>query len=186
MARWSAALMLIVAGVAVVSSEEGKVDVKDEAEKWFQKQSKSLMGKRFMEKADCKQFFQHMQKEHPAYAGNNENALNIMSLCAKQKQIERDRRDLQDYAVKYFHDPEETELTTCSEFADDFMSEYDKTFQGEKGEAEAYCYFFKEEGNLSSLRKVQQEHKHKTRSMDDAIKEAKDIYQESKQENEEL
>ena len=32
-------------------------------------------------------------------------------------QIERDRRDLQDYAVKYFNDPEETELSTCAEFA---------------------------------------------------------------------
>jgi hypothetical protein len=38
--------------------------------------------------------------------------------------------------------------------ADDFVSEYAKTFKGEKGEAEAYCYFFKEEGNLASLRKV--------------------------------
>ena len=32
-------------------------------------------------------------------------------------QIERDRRDLQDYAVKYFNDPEETALSTCAEFA---------------------------------------------------------------------
>ena len=159
-------------------------------------------------------------------------------------QIERDRRDLQDYAVKYFNDPEETALSTCAEFAgvctvkwgrrvcwclywaggcrefgmvekarrwgemeaystagrthppphthththkhkhthshhftayththmhtyintharthtcmraDDFVSEYAKSFKGEKGEAEAYCYFFKEEGNLASLRKV--------------------------------
>ena len=38
--------------------------------------------------------------------------------------------------------------------ADDFVSEYAKSFKGEKGEAEAYCYFFKEEGNLASLRKV--------------------------------
>ena len=44
--------------------------------------------------------------------------------CDKQRQIERDRRDLQDYAVRYFKDPEETELSTCAEFADDFVSEY--------------------------------------------------------------
>jgi hypothetical protein len=44
--------------------------------------------------------------------------------CDKQRQIERDRRDLQDYAVRYFKDPEETELSTCAEFADDFLSEY--------------------------------------------------------------
>lgn len=103
-----------------------------------------------------------------------------MLLCM---QIERDRRDLQAYAVSYFNDPEETELSTCAEFAgthllshvpgvlsffdgsdtdfgeliwhaDDFMSEYSKTFKGEKGEAEAYCYFFREEGNLDSLRQV--------------------------------
>jgi hypothetical protein len=34
------------------------------------------------------------------------------------------------------------------------MSEYSKTFKGERGEAEAYCYYFKEEGNLDNLRKV--------------------------------
>jgi hypothetical protein len=34
------------------------------------------------------------------------------------------------------------------------MSEYSKTFKGERGEAEAYCYFFKEEGTLDKLRKV--------------------------------
>jgi hypothetical protein len=45
--------------------------------------------------------------------------------------------------------------------ADDFVSEYAKTFKGEKGEAEAYCYFFKEEGNLASLRKVGLEKKKK-------------------------
>jgi len=33
--------------------------------------------------------------------------------CKEQRQIERDRRDLQAYAVGYFHDPEETELSTC-------------------------------------------------------------------------
>ncbi len=44
--------------------------------------------------------------------------------CDKQRQIERDRRDLQDYAVRYFKDPEDTELSTCAEFADDFVSEY--------------------------------------------------------------
>lgn len=34
------------------------------------------------------------------------------------------------------------QLSTCAEFADDFVSEY-TTFKGEKGEAEAYCYFFR-------------------------------------------
>ena len=52
----------------------------------------------------------------PALAG-----LQILSPCQKRSQfsakIERDRRDLQDYAVKYFNDPEETELSTCAEFA---------------------------------------------------------------------
>ena len=49
--------------------------------------------------------------------------------------------------------------------AEDFVSEYSRTFKGEKGEAEAYCYFFKEEGNLASLRKVSREntHTHKTK-----------------------
>eukprot|EP00802_Teleaulax_amphioxeia_P030647 Tamp_33350.p1 GENE.Tamp_33350~~Tamp_33350.p1 ORF type:complete len:194 (+),score=68.00 Tamp_33350:56-583(+) len=171
---------------ALVAADGDKVDVKDEAERWFQKLSKNWMGKRFMEKADCKNFFKHMEEQHPAFAAENANKLNIMSVCASQKQIERDRRDLQDYAVKYFNDPEETELSTCAEFAEDFVSEYSRTFKGEKGEAEAYCYFFKEEGNLASLRKVQAEHKEKTRHMDDAIREAKSIYQETKEGVEEL
>ncbi len=34
------------------------------------------------------------------------------------------------------------QLSTCKEFADDFVSEY-STFKGEQGEAEAYCYFFR-------------------------------------------
>ena len=51
-------------------------------------------------------------------------ALTTRAQCEKQRQIERDRRDLQDYAVRYFKDPEETELSTCAEFADDFVSEY--------------------------------------------------------------
>ena len=97
--------------------------------------------------------------------------------CKKQKQIERDRRDLQDYAVKYFHDPEETELSNCKEFADDFVSEYGKSFKGEKGEAEAYCHFFREEGSLRDLRKVQADHKKKTRNLKDAAKEAKNIFE---------
>ena len=44
--------------------------------------------------------------------------------------------------------------TATRTHADDFMSEYSKTFKGERGEAEAYCYYFKEEGNLDNLRKV--------------------------------
>jgi hypothetical protein len=53
--------------------------------------------------------------------------------CKEQVQVERDRRDLQDYAIKYFNDPEETAVATCEEFADDFVSEY-TSFKGEKGE----------------------------------------------------
>ena len=44
--------------------------------------------------------------------------------------------------------------------AEDFVSEYSRTFKGEKGEAEAYCYFFKEEGNLASLQKVSRDNTH--------------------------
>lgn len=57
-----------------------------QAEKWFQKLSKSWMGKRFMEKANCKKFFKHMEEQHSAFTAENENKLNIMSVCASQKQ----------------------------------------------------------------------------------------------------
>jgi hypothetical protein len=57
-----------------------------QAERWFQKLSKNWMGKRFMEKADCKKFFKHMEEQHPAFAAENANKLNIMSVCASQKQ----------------------------------------------------------------------------------------------------
>ena len=57
-----------------------------QAERWFQKLSKNWMGKRFTEKADCKKFFKHMEEQHPAFAAENENKLNIMSVCASQKQ----------------------------------------------------------------------------------------------------
>jgi hypothetical protein len=40
-----------------------------------------------------------------------------------------------------------------------------------------YVYVSREEGNLKALRQVQQEHKEKTKHMDDAIKTAKEIYQ---------
>lgn len=51
--RWRAAcagLALIGVVAAADTSGEGKVDVKDEAERWFQKQSQKLLGKKFMEK----------------------------------------------------------------------------------------------------------------------------------------
>lgn len=35
-----------------------------------------------------------------------------------QRNVERDRRDLQAYAVGYFKDPEETELSTCVPHSD--------------------------------------------------------------------
>jgi hypothetical protein len=57
-----------------------------QAEKWFQKLSKSWMGKRFMEKADCKNFFKHMEEQHAAFTAESANKLNIMSVCASQKQ----------------------------------------------------------------------------------------------------
>ena len=53
-----------------------------------------------------------------------------------------------------FFDGSDTDLGELIRHAEDFMSEYSKTFKGEKGEAEAYCYFFREEGNLASLRQV--------------------------------
>jgi hypothetical protein len=39
------------------------------------------------EKFDCKNFFRYMEETHPAFAASNENKLNIMSICAKQKQV---------------------------------------------------------------------------------------------------
>jgi hypothetical protein len=39
------------------------------------------------EKFDCKNFFRYMVETHPAFAASNENKLNIMSICAKQKQV---------------------------------------------------------------------------------------------------
>ena len=43
-------MALIGVVAAADTSGEGKVDVKDEAERWFQKQSQKLLGKKFMEK----------------------------------------------------------------------------------------------------------------------------------------
>mmetsp|Transcript_7776 Transcript_7776/g.12371 ORF Transcript_7776/g.12371 Transcript_7776/m.12371 type:complete len:179 (+) Transcript_7776:168-704(+) len=169
---------LILLAVAVSAKE---FDLKEEAEQWFTKQKSGVNGKKFMEKVHCDTFFKHVQEVAPEFAAKNENKLNIQSTCKKQKQVERDRRDLQDYAVKYFNDPEETELSDCKEFAEDFLSEYESSFKGEKGEAEAYCHFFKEEGQLAQLRQVQSDHKKKTRNMDDAIKTAKQIYEDNKE-----
>lgn len=45
------------------------------------------MGKRFMEKTNCDKFFSYMQENHPAFTAENENKLNIMSICKKQKQV---------------------------------------------------------------------------------------------------
>mmetsp|Transcript_10716 Transcript_10716/g.25574 ORF Transcript_10716/g.25574 Transcript_10716/m.25574 type:complete len:192 (-) Transcript_10716:45-620(-) len=171
------AAIVLFSQLSMTSGEGDKVDIKEEAEKWFTKQATGLLGKKFLEKVKCKKFFDYMDKQHPGFMDSNENKLNVMSTCESQRKIERDRRDLQDYAVKYFNDAEEAELSTCKEFAEDFLSEY-STFSGEKGEAEAYCYFFKEEGNLAALRQVQQDHKAKTKHMDAAINEAKRIHEE--------
>mmetsp|Transcript_29177 Transcript_29177/g.59792 ORF Transcript_29177/g.59792 Transcript_29177/m.59792 type:complete len:191 (-) Transcript_29177:22-594(-) len=159
-------------------SAAGDVDIKEEAEQWFTKQGTGLVGKKFVEKVKCSKFAKYMDETHPGFSDKSDNKLNIQSTCNQQKKIERDRRDLQDYAVKYFNDPEETEMSTCKEFADDFVSEYSNSFSGEIGEAEAYCHFFREEGNLAALRQVQTEHKSKTKHMEDAIKVAKEIHQE--------
>lgn len=58
-----------------------------QAERWFQGQHKKLMGKRFMEKTSCDKFFSYMQETYPAFVAENENKLNIMSICKKQKQV---------------------------------------------------------------------------------------------------
>mmetsp|Transcript_10893 Transcript_10893/g.26674 ORF Transcript_10893/g.26674 Transcript_10893/m.26674 type:complete len:190 (-) Transcript_10893:195-764(-) len=168
---------LLVLGLALA---EPKVDdAKEEVEGWMQKQVPGVLGKSFMEKVSCEKFYKHFDAKFPDYYKENpeKTKMHVVSLCKTQRQVERDRRDLQVYAVQYFKDPEETELSTCAEFAEDFLSEYPK-FKGEKGEAEAYCYFFREEGNMDALRQVQKEHKDKTRTMEDAIKTAKQIHKE--------
>jgi hypothetical protein len=58
-----------------------------QAERWFQGQHKKLMGKRFMEKVSCDKFFSFMEEQHPTFAAENENKLNIMSICKKQRQV---------------------------------------------------------------------------------------------------
>ncbi|KAJ1470911.1 hypothetical protein T484DRAFT_1917066 [Baffinella frigidus] len=125
-------------------------EIKEECEGYFQKQSQGLVGKRFKEAVSCKKFYAHIEGMHPDWMSQSANKLNLMSMCKKQIQVERDRRDLQ---VKCFADEEETSLTACKEFAEDFVGEYG-SFKGEIGEAEAYCYFFKEEGSLKSLRQA--------------------------------
>mmetsp|Transcript_14238 Transcript_14238/g.28128 ORF Transcript_14238/g.28128 Transcript_14238/m.28128 type:complete len:210 (-) Transcript_14238:117-746(-) len=150
---------------------------KDEAELWFQKQAPGTVGKEFVDKVSCKAFYTHFDAAHPNYyKDTGRTKMHVVNICKAQKQVERDRRDLQSYAVHYFSDPEETAMATCEEFADDFVSEYTR-FKGEKTEAAAYCYFFREEGSLKALRDVQTEHKGKTRTMDDATKHAQQIHE---------
>mmetsp|Transcript_40126 Transcript_40126/g.107560 ORF Transcript_40126/g.107560 Transcript_40126/m.107560 type:complete len:148 (-) Transcript_40126:234-677(-) len=109
-----------------LSQNDSDLNVKDIAEDWFVKQAPHKLGKKFLERVKCSQFLSFFANAHPNFYGSGPKATRdeVSSVCEKQRQIERDRRDLQDYAVRYFKDPEETELSSCNEFADDFVSEY--------------------------------------------------------------
>mmetsp|Transcript_6327 Transcript_6327/g.15281 ORF Transcript_6327/g.15281 Transcript_6327/m.15281 type:complete len:188 (-) Transcript_6327:162-725(-) len=177
MAGRSLAIACIVL-IAAVHAGELDDEAKDEVEMWMQKQAPGIVGKSWVDRVSCKDFYKHFDAAYPNYyEKTGRTKMHVVNLCKAQKQLERDRRDLQGFAVHYFNDPEETEMATCDEFADDFVSEYPK-FKGEKSEAAAYCWFFREEGALKSLREVQQDHKAKTKTMDQAIHHAKRIHEE--------